>query len=142
MADFDSTHRLLWAARTQQSVSVLALFASLTTLLCCALPIVMVSLGFGAAVAALTTTLPIISSIEMYRPWVFGISALLLAVTAAVLWLYQDSCPADAELGAICTRARRMSRFLLGTGGVIWVVGFLFAYLALPIRLWLDALSI
>lgn len=68
-------------------LSWVALFASTGTLVCCALPILLVSLGAGATVAALTSALPILVTLSHYKLWVFGVSGLLLAVAA-------PSCPA------------------------------------------------
>jgi hypothetical protein len=42
----------------------LTLFAATATLICCALPLVLVTLGFGASVAALTNSVPFLISLS------------------------------------------------------------------------------
>ena len=64
----------------------LALVATSGTLVCCALPIALVTLGFGATVAALTSAFPVLITLSTYKTWIFGISAALMAATAWSLW--------------------------------------------------------
>lgn len=50
----------------------LVLFASTGTLLCCALPIILVSLGMGAVVASMASNLPFLIKLSMYKEWMFA----------------------------------------------------------------------
>lgn len=50
----------------------LTLLTSGTTLVCCALPIALVTLGFGATVAALTSALPVLVTLSGYKTWLVG----------------------------------------------------------------------
>lgn len=116
----------------------LSLFASAGTLVCCALPIVLVSLGFGAAVAATTSALPLLITLSQHKTWVFAGSALLLALNAALLRSATARCPADPALATRCRRADAWNRrvFIIALG--VWMVGFFAAYLALPLARWLE----
>lgn len=116
----------------------LTLVASSTTLVCCALPIALVTLGFGAAVAALTSALPVLVVLSEHKAWLFGGSAALMAVTAWSLWRPGRACPADPDLAARCARGLNWNRQLLVVSAVVWAVGFFAAYLALPLRIWLG----
>lgn len=116
----------------------LTLLASGTTLVCCALPIALVTLGFGATVAALTSALPALVVLSDHKAWLFGGSAALMAVTAWSLWRPGRACPADPALAARCERGLRWNRRLLAVSAGIWAVGFFAAYLALPLRIWLG----
>ncbi len=63
----------------QTGLSWLTLFASGGTLICCALPIILVTLGLGATVAAFTSSFPLLVTIAQHKAWVFtGSGALLL----------------------------------------------------------------
>ncbi len=116
----------------------LTLLASSTTLVCCTLPIALATIGFGAAVAALTSALPALVVLSEHKAWLFGGSAALMAVTAWSLWRPGRACPADPVLAAHCERGLRWNRRLLAVSAGVWAVGFFAAYLALPLRIWLG----
>lgn len=128
------------AAQAQRSVkreaglSVVTLFATTGTLVCCALPIALVSVGLGASVATLTSLFPALVVLSKYKLWVFAGSGALLGITAWTLWRPGRSCPADPVLAANCLRAERWSRRVFWGAVAIWGIGFFAAYLALPLR--------
>ena len=77
----------------------LTLLASSTTLVCCALPIALVTLGFGAAVAALTSALPVLVVLSEHKAWLFGGSAVLIQpFDQAVIGLAVDPVQRQATL--------------------------------------------
>ena len=116
----------------------LALFASTGTLICCALPILLVVLGFGSVVAALTSRYPLLVTLSEYEGWMFGLSAVLLTLTAWVIWGRQAHCPADPVLAARCQRARSINQWVLLGAVIIWSIGFTARFLLLPLRNWLG----
>ena len=116
----------------------LLLFASSTTLICCALPILLVSLGLGAVSAALFANLPVLMSLAKYKAWMFGATGGLLALTAWLLYRTGRTCPADPELADHCENIRRWNIRFYWTSVAVWLIGFGTAYLALPIYLWLE----
>jgi mercuric ion transport protein len=119
----------------QHSVlSWLTLFASTGTLLCCALPILLVSLGLGAVVASLTSSWPVLITLAEYEPWMFTVSGILLALTAWVLWFRAQQCPSDPVLAQHCEQARTWNRRVFWVAVIVWCVGFTAAFLLLPIR--------
>jgi len=122
----------------QNALSWLTLLASTGTLLCCALPILLVSLGFGAVVASLTSSLPVLVTLAEYESWMFSLSASLLLATAWVLWIRPQHCPIDPQLAQRCTRARVWNRRVFWVATVVWAVGFTAAYLLLPIRNFIE----
>jgi mercuric ion transport protein len=97
MSELSSTGR-------ESSVSWLALFASASTLVCCALPIALVSLGMGATITALTSTFPFLVTLSEHRLWVFLIPGVLLAFGAWSLWPGR-ACPIDFALATKCEQA-------------------------------------
>jgi len=124
--------------KSEITVSWLALFASAGTLVCCAIPIVLVTLGLGATVAALTSSFPVIIALSEQKAWVFGISALLLVTAGWLLFRPGRSCPVDPAEARACNRAQSWNRRVLVLSGIIWSLGFFAAYLALPLRHVLD----
>lgn len=116
------------------TTSWLALFSSLGTLVCCALPLLLVTLGFGASVAALTNSLPFLISLSEQKEWIFLGSGAVLLLSAWLVYRPGRSCPADPQLQRLCNSTRR----IFWASAVAWGIGFFAAYLVLPLRLWLD----
>lgn len=120
-------------------LSWLTLFAASGTLICCAIPIVLVTLGLGATVAALSSSFPVLITISQHKVWVFSGSGALLLLSGWLMYRPGRACPADPELARVCTRAQVWNRRIYWTSVIIWGVGFFAAYLVLPLRIWLDS---
>ena len=117
----------------------LTLFVAGGTLICCALPIVLVSLGFGAVVAGVFYNVPGLLLLAENKAWTLGLSALMLLGLAWLVWRPGQSCPADPELAAYCARAKTWNRRIFFAGVTLWGIGFFFSYLILPLRIWLES---
>lgn len=122
----------------ENRVTWLTLFASTGTLICCALPITLVTLGLGAAVVSLTSTFPFLITLSQHKIWVFGFSGAMLGVSGWVLYRPGRICPTDPVTGRLCNRAQVWNRRIYWSSVVIWDIGFFAAYLALPLRIWLG----
>ena len=120
------------------AVSMLALLVSSGTLVCCALPIILVSVGLGSVVAALNVQWPLLSSLAEYKIWIFMVSGGLLLLSAWQLYATRNTCPADPKLAAACANIKKVTASLFIVAGVFWLVGFIAAYIALPVRVWLG----
>src|SRR5437899_8121592 len=84
-------------------LSYLSLFTSFGTLLCCALPSLLVLLGLGATVASFLSAVPWLVVLSRHKAWVFSISGLLIVgnliyvyVVAPRLRQQGLACPSDA----------------------------------------------
>ncbi len=122
----------------QTGLSWLTLFASGGTLICCALPIILVTLGLGATVAAFTSSFPLLVTIAQHKAWVFAGSGALLLVSGWLMYRAGRACPADPELGRLCDQTQVWNRRIYWSSVTLWGVGFFAAYLALPLRILLD----
>ena len=123
----------------ESTVSGLALFASTGTLLCCALPIALVTLaGLGAFVASMVEAVPFLVTLSLHKDWVFGGSGLMMAGAGWLMWRPGRSCPTDPRLAALCNRSQIWNRRVLLVSAGIWAIGMFAAYAALPIRMALD----
>ena len=116
----------------------LILFASTTTLVCCALPIILVTVGLGAVSAALFSNFPFLADLARQKIWFFSGSFMLLAFAAWALYRPGRTCPTDPVLAQKCTAAGRWNKRLVWGSASIWVLGFAAAYLALPVLEWID----
>lgn len=115
----------------------LVLASSTSTLLCCALPILLVSLGLGAVSASLFANLPFLVTLAHHKAWLFAGSAVLLGAASWASLRPGRQCPADPGLAAKCAAADRWNRRLLTVSAAIWAIGFTAAYLSLPmLALW------
>ncbi len=116
----------------QETVApMLSLFASASTLLCCALPALLVTLGLGATLAGLVVSAPWLVALSAHKGPLFAGSGLLLV---AALLLHARAarrpCPAGAAKARACARVRRFAGTLLGVSALLWAVGGFFAFLA------------
>jgi len=116
----------------------LALFGSSGTLICCALPIILVTLGAGATVGALTSSLPFLMTLSEHKLWVFLASGIMLVVALYLHWRPARTCPADARLGAACSASRVWSGRVLLLSVGLWLIGFFFAFMLFPLILWWE----
>jgi mercuric ion transport protein len=111
--------------------SWLLLFTTSGTLICCAIPITLVSLGLGAAVASMASSVPWLVTLSMYKGWMFAISGGLIALSAWTVYRPGRVCPTDPVLAAACARADRWNNRFIWLSGALWCVGF-FAAFVLP----------
>lgn len=120
----------------QTVLPLISLFTSITTLLCCALPALLVSLGMGAVLAGLVSNLPWITALSDYKLTVFIVAGVLIVFGAGINWFSRHKpCPADPAKGKMCMRLRQISWFILGFSALFYVVGVFFAYFAADILL-------
>ena len=124
--------------RMETGSTWVALFASTGTLVCCALPIILVTLGMGAAVAALTSSFPLLITLSQNKIWVFSASAVVLIFSGWLMYRPGRACPVDPVAGALCDRTQAWNRRIFWMSVLVWGVGFVAAFLALPMRIWLD----
>ena len=110
---------------------VLSLFTSIGTLLCCALPALLVTLGMGAALAGFISVAPWITVISEYKIFIFVGAGILLILSSYFLWINRNApCPTDAKQAKACALLRKFSLYTIIISMVIYIVGFFFAFFA------------
>jgi len=124
--------------RESRAFGYLSLFASFGTLICCALPSLLVLVGLGATVASFLTTVPWLVILSQHKDWVFAVSGALIA--ANFIYVYsivphlrgpQEACP-PGPAGA-CRTAGLVSRRALWASATIYAVGFFAAFVLGPL---------
>lgn len=109
----------------------LSLFGALSTLLCCALPALLVTLGMGAVVAGLISAAPWLIWLSAHKLWLFAVSGALLLLSAGLFWRGRYApCPADPAQARACRLLRRFTGATLIAAALIYILGFFFAFLA------------
>ena len=112
----------------------LTLFITSSTLLCCALPVLLVSLGFGAVVASLNYNIPGLFFLAEHKLWTLTLSAILLVFLAWIIWRPNQACPTEPALAAHCQSAKKWNKRIFWLSVTIWCIGFFFSVLLLPLR--------
>ena len=122
-------------------ISIASLFTSVSTLLCCALPSLLVAIGMGAMVAGLVSDFPTLIWLSKYKEWTFLGVGLLIGFN---FWLFygrrrNQACEID-EYGkeTPCDTAARWSRIILWISFGLYTLGLFSAYLLLPIQQFLG----
>ena len=111
-----------------RSWSWMLLFTTTATLTCCALPILLVTLGLGTVVASVAGAAPWLITLSMYKGWMFSVSGLLIALSAGAVYRPGRTCPADPELAAACEKADKWNRRFVWVSGAMWLAGFFAAF--------------
>jgi hypothetical protein len=109
--------------------SLLSLFASSSTLICCAIPALLVSLGAGAALASLVSVFPQIVWISEHKEIIFSFATVLMILTGFIQWRNQNApCPVDPGLRHACLKTRKMSLRIYLFSLALILVGGWFAF--------------
>ena len=118
-----------------------SLFTSLSTLLCCALPSLLVLFGLGASVASMLSFMPWLVTLSRHKQWTFAVSGALIAISFVNMYyiaprVRAKQCGADDP--SACEEASRVSIILLWVSAGIYAVGVFVAYVLGPILTKLD----
>lgn len=113
-----------------------AFAGSIATLLCCALPSLLVLLGLGTTVAAVVSSAPWLVAMSRSKEWVFAAAALLIVFSR----LYQRwIVPRIAASGAACPPAlSRATRRAWWASVLLYSLAFFVAFLLGPLLAWVD----
>ncbi|OLB23097.1 MAG: hypothetical protein AUH15_04415 [Acidobacteriales bacterium 13_2_20CM_55_8] len=127
--------------RRSAMLSYFSLFTSLSTLVCCALPSLLVLFGLGASVASMLAFTPWLVALSRHKVWTFSISGALIGLSFVNLYYFVprlkggDVCVDD---GSACRDTSRVSNVLLWVSAGIYALGFFVAYALGPILTRLD----
>ena len=112
----------------------LSLFASTSTLLCCALPALLVTIGAGAVMAGIASNVPGYVWLTAHKVELFVISGLLLTLAMWLRWRSRNApCPIDPDAARACNRLRRTSGLILYASVAVYLIGGFFAFFAASI---------
>ncbi len=111
--------------------SFLALFSSVGTLVCCALPALLVSIGMGSVFLSLTTAVPQLIWLGEHKTLLFTVSFVLLSASSLMAYINRNApCPIDIKLRNACIKGRKYTKIILVISWIIFAIGFFFSYLA------------
>src|SRR5947209_1406201 len=110
------------------AISYLSLFTSLGTLLCCALPSLLVLLGLGATVSSVLSEAPWLVAMSHRKHWVFIVAGLLISGNFAYVYaiaprLQIRTGACDPQAPSACSTASRFSRVVLWCSAALYLAG-------------------
>jgi uncharacterized iron-regulated membrane protein len=121
--------RTLLAAN--QRASLLSLLTSTSTLICCALPALMVTIGAGAALSSVISAVPQLVWLSEYKLPIFAFAALMMVISGVLQWRARNApCPTDPALASLCTKTRKRALVAYLLSWCILAVGVWFAFIA------------
>ena len=123
--------------------AIFSLFTSFSTLLCCALPAMLVALGLGAVMAGLVTSLPFLVTLTKYKEGTLLFAAAIIGVN---FWLVYGRAGTNAtctipenSAETACETASKWSKIVLWISFAFLFIGAVMTYLALPLLRWLES---
>jgi uncharacterized membrane protein len=108
---------------------IMTLFTSFSTLLCCALPALLVSLGMGAVMIGLVSNIPGLIWLSAHKLGLFIIAGIMLSISAFFTYRKGQSCPADPKLAKACQKLNKFNKITLWISIILYLIGFFFAYI-------------
>ena len=123
------SHDGLNEIKTGYISSLISLFASSSTLICCAIPALLVSLGAGATLASLVAVFPKIVWISEHKEAIFMLSSGLMFIGGILQWRNRNApCPIDPKQRDACLKTRKISQriYLVSLG--LLIIGGWFAF--------------
>ncbi|MGY8751557.1 MAG: hypothetical protein ACKVKJ_05930 [Fidelibacterota bacterium] len=122
-----------------KALSVLTLFTSSGTLLCCVLPAVVATIAGGAAVSSMLSAFPFLIPLSMNKGWIFGVSAILIAINGYIVFKPNQEVACDVEAGEDgCEVTGRFNKQMFYISASVLVMGAFFAYALVPILVYFD----
>ena len=113
-----------------KSANFLSLFASSSTLICCALPSLFVVIGAGASFANLITVFPFLIVLSQYKLYITSFALVMVFFAGYVNYkTYYMPCPLDPDLGRLCMQTRKRSRYIYYVSVALFTFASLFTYI-------------
>jgi len=112
-------------------LSYLSLFTSGGTLICCALPALLVGLGAGAVMVSLVSSVPQIVWFSEHKLGVFIFAGVMLSISGFLQWKARSlPCPSDKALAEICNKTRVNSLRVYYFSVTVFLIGGFMAFVA------------
>lgn len=109
--------------------SVASLFATSSTLVCCAIPALLVALGAGAALSSLVSVFPQVVWLSEHKGGLFVFAGLMMLASGFLQWHNRNApCPTDPALRDACLKTRKTSRVVYFVSVAFYLVGGWFAF--------------
>lgn len=109
--------------------NLVTLLSSSSTLICCALPALLVSIGAGATLSTLVTIFPKIVWVSENKELIFGFAGVMLLISGVMQYRARNmACPVDQREACSSTKTASKWIYLFSFG--LYLVGGFFAFVA------------
>ena len=110
--------------------SLASLCASSSTLVCCAIPALLVALGAGAALSSLVSIFPQLVWLSEHKEALFGLAGLMMICSGTLQWRNRSApCPIDPALRDACLKTRKTASTVYTASVVLYLIGGWFAFI-------------
>jgi hypothetical protein len=110
--------------------SLASLFASSSTLVCCAIPALLVAIGAGAALSSFVSIFPQVVWMSEHKMELFGFAGLMMIGSGALQWRNRSApCPIDPVLRNACLKTRKTASTVYAASVVFYLIGGWFAFM-------------
>ena len=109
-------------------VNFIALFSSVGTLLCCAVPSLLVLLGSGSTVVSLFTNFPSLEWLAKQKVFLFTFSALMLILSYYLNFIKFKDC--SIEKGKNCREIKSKNIVIFYISVLLYLIGFFMSFIA------------
>ena len=110
--------------------SLASLFASSSTLVCCAIPAFLVTIGAGAALSSLVSIFPQVVWLSEHKEALFGFAGLMMIGSGTLQWRNRSApCPIDPALRDACLKTRKTASTAYAASVVLYFIGGWFAFI-------------
>ena len=121
----------------EKAISVLTLFTSSGTLLCCVRPAGVATIAGGAAVSSMLSAFPFLIPLSMNKGWIFIIAATLIAINGYLVFKPNQKVACDVDEDG-CDVTGRFNKRMFYISASVLAVGAFFAYALVPILVYFD----
>ena len=112
------------------NLGFLTLLASSSTLICCALPAIFVTLGAGATLASVVNIFPELIVISKFKVYISVFALFFLIITGVLIKKASSQpCPTDPNLRNLCMKTRKRSRTIYIISVFIFAFASIFTYI-------------
>lgn len=113
----------------QRLISFLTLFGSFSTLICCAIPALLVSIGLGTTVVATVSAFPQLVWLSEHKATLYLFAGALLVGSFLVNKRAKRlSCPTDPQLANACAAGKNYSGIISWISWGLYIIGGIFAF--------------
>tara|TARA_B100000029_G_scaffold412182_1_gene414773 strand:+ start:724 stop:1113 length:390 start_codon:yes stop_codon:yes gene_type:complete len=125
-----------------KALSILSLFTSSGTLICCALPALVATLAGGAAVSGMVAAFPVLIPISQTKGWIFLIGGLLLILNGSFVFRTKKEVACEVGEETACEIVDRFNRRMFFVSCGVYSIGAFSAYGLVPVLQFFETWSL
>lgn len=110
-------------------ILICGLFSSLSTIFCCALPVVLVFFGLGSLFAAISAKFMFINWLVENNLYLFLASFLFLSISGYFIFIKKQNCKTDKKLLQACQISKKINKIIWIIATLILLISLFFKYI-------------